>query len=152
MKPIAYNSPATLNAICLGVADAKNLSLNLARQGMLKLPNGAPVSVSCLEGAVWITLDNDVRDIVLEAGDAFTAPAHRQAIVYALKASRIAVTAAAPAKAPVKDRRVAPQVSFQPDTTLDYAMHVDSLLRAPEVARDLVPAAAPAVPPTDTDR
>ena len=44
--------------------------------------------------------------------------------------------------------RVAPQVSFQPDTTLDYAMHVDSLLRAPEVARDL---ARPA-PPTDTDR
>ena len=44
--------------------------------------------------------------------------------------------------------RVAPQVSFQPDTTLDYAMHVDSLLRTPEVARDL---AAPA-PPADTDR
>ncbi len=44
--------------------------------------------------------------------------------------------------------RVAPQVSFQPDTTLDYAMHVDSLLRAPEVARDLVPP----VPPADADR
>jgi len=43
--------------------------------------------------------------------------------------------------------RVAPQVSFQPDITLDYAMHVDSLLRAPEVARDL---AAPP-PPADTD-
>lgn len=42
--------------------------------------------------------------------------------------------------------RVAPQVSFQPDTTLDYAMHVDSLLRAPEVARDLAPAATPADP------
>ena len=44
--------------------------------------------------------------------------------------------------------RVAPQVSFQPDTTLDYAMHVDRLLRAPEVARDL---AAPAAPPADPD-
>ncbi len=43
--------------------------------------------------------------------------------------------------------RVAPQVSFQPDTTLDYAMHVDSLLRAPEVARDLVTPA----PPVDAD-
>ena len=42
--------------------------------------------------------------------------------------------------------RVAPQVSFQPDTTLDYAMHVDRLLRAPEVARDLAPAAPPADP------
>jgi ribosome-binding factor A len=42
--------------------------------------------------------------------------------------------------------RIAPQVSFQPDTTLDYAMHVDQLLRAPEVARDLAPAAPPADP------
>lgn len=39
--------------------------------------------------------------------------------------------------------RVAPQVSFQPDTTLDYAMHVDRLLRAPEVARDLLPTPEP---------
>ncbi len=33
--------------------------------------------------------------------------------------------------------RIAPMVSFQPDTTLDYAMHVDALLRQPDVARDL---------------
>jgi len=33
--------------------------------------------------------------------------------------------------------RIAPKVSFQPDTTLDYAMHVDALLRQPDVARDL---------------
>lgn len=39
--------------------------------------------------------------------------------------------------------RVAPQVSFQPDTAIDYAMHVDKLLRAPEVARDLAPDAGP---------
>jgi ribosome-binding factor A len=33
--------------------------------------------------------------------------------------------------------RVAPDVSFQPDTALEYAMHVDELLHRPEVARDL---------------
>ena len=33
--------------------------------------------------------------------------------------------------------RVAPEVSFQADTSIDYAMHVDALLRAPGVARDL---------------
>jgi ribosome-binding factor A len=33
--------------------------------------------------------------------------------------------------------RVAPELSFQPDTSLDYAMHVDQLLRDPVVARDL---------------
>ena len=35
--------------------------------------------------------------------------------------------------------RVAPNLTFQPDTTLDYAMHIDRLMRTPEVARDLAP-------------
>lgn len=33
--------------------------------------------------------------------------------------------------------KYAPQLHFQPDTALDYAMEVDRLLRRPEVARDL---------------
>lgn len=33
--------------------------------------------------------------------------------------------------------RVAPDISFQPDTALEYAMYVDALLHRPEVARDL---------------
>ncbi len=33
--------------------------------------------------------------------------------------------------------RIAPTVSFQPDTTLDYAMKIDELLHRPDVARDL---------------
>ncbi len=33
--------------------------------------------------------------------------------------------------------RIAPMISFQPDETIEYAMHVSELLRRPEVARDL---------------
>lgn len=33
--------------------------------------------------------------------------------------------------------RVAPDLSFMADTSIDYAMHVDDLLRSPDVARDL---------------
>ena len=33
--------------------------------------------------------------------------------------------------------RYAPELSFQADTSLDYAMHVDELLHRPEVQRDL---------------
>ena len=33
--------------------------------------------------------------------------------------------------------RVVPQLSFQPDAALEYAMRVDALLKAPQVARDL---------------
>ena len=33
--------------------------------------------------------------------------------------------------------RFVPELSFQADTSIDYAMHVNELLHAPEVARDL---------------
>ena len=35
--------------------------------------------------------------------------------------------------------RFAPELSFQADTSIEYAMHVNDLLHAPEVARDLDP-------------
>jgi len=41
--------------------------------------------------------------------------------------------------------RVAPEVSFQADTTIDYAMHINDVLHLPEVRRDL------AAPPADED-
>ena len=37
----------------------------------------------------------------------------------------------------LRNLRVAPEISFQADTSLDHAMVVDALLRRPEVARDL---------------
>ncbi|MGO3518156.1 MAG: 30S ribosome-binding factor RbfA [Acetobacter cibinongensis] len=33
--------------------------------------------------------------------------------------------------------RVAPELHFQPDTALDYAMYMDTLLKSPDVKRDL---------------
>jgi len=33
--------------------------------------------------------------------------------------------------------RVAPDISFQPDLALDYAMKIDELMHRPEIARDL---------------
>lgn len=36
--------------------------------------------------------------------------------------------------------KFAPDLHFQPDTALDYAMHINELLHRPEVARDLAPA------------
>ncbi|UFN49919.1 30S ribosome-binding factor RbfA [Roseomonas sp. OT10] len=33
--------------------------------------------------------------------------------------------------------RAAPELHFQADTALDHAMHIDALMRRPEVARDL---------------
>lgn len=72
---------------------ASNFSLNLHRQAMFSVPDAANVRIGCAEGSVWITLDNDQRDLVLDACDVFTTTEHRRALVYALKPSRITVSA-----------------------------------------------------------
>lgn len=41
------------------------------------------------EGTVWLTLDHDVRDIVLNAGDRFVTQEHRNALLYALAPARL---------------------------------------------------------------
>lgn len=40
--------------------------------------------------------------------------------------------------------KFAPQLHFQPDTALDYAMQIDAVMRRPEVARDLGRTESPA--------
>jgi ribosome-binding factor A len=48
--------------------------------------------------------------------------------------------------------KYAPDLHFQPDTALDYAMHIDQVMRRPEVARDLDgPGSAPGETPKDSD-
>ncbi len=37
--------------------------------------------------------------------------------------------------------RVAPELSFQPDTALDYAVHVNAIMHRPDVVRDLAASA-----------
>ncbi len=68
-------------------------NLNLAKQATFSVPDAANVRIACVEGTVWITLDNDPRDIVLEACGVFTTPEHRRAIIYAMKPSQITVAA-----------------------------------------------------------
>lgn len=76
--------------------------LPLAHHTIHSLTDAAGVRIGCIEGAVWLTLDGDPRDIVLEAGDAFTTPDHRRALIYALQPSRISLVL--PAVLPLLDR------------------------------------------------
>jgi len=61
--------------------------LRLERGQMLKVRDGAGNTVCALEGAVWITENNQPQDIVLEAGGCYRLRKPGLAIVHALSGS-----------------------------------------------------------------
>lgn len=89
------------------------LDLNLRQDAMLRLPDTAGVQIVCRDGTVWITLDRDPRDIVLEAGGRFAGTEHRRAVVMALAPSSISVCTAAPARSLRERNRQRPGLVFE---------------------------------------
>ena len=66
------------------------IDLELAKRGLYRLPDETQ-QVTVRAGTLWITQDNDPRDIILEPGQSFTPDAHRQVILYALAAAAVTV-------------------------------------------------------------
>ncbi len=72
--------------------DTRPLDLQLQRRSIFNVDDAAGVRIACRAGSVWITLDNDPRDIVLEAGESFTGTDHRRAMIYALDTASLALS------------------------------------------------------------
>lgn len=94
--------------------DSNRFELSLRKDAMLRLPDAASVQIVCRNGTVWITLDNDRRDIVLEAGDRFASTEHRHAVIMALAPSSISVCATPPPAQSLHERnRKRPGLVFE---------------------------------------
>jgi len=78
----------------------------LPAHAVYSVSDAADVRITCRSGSVWITLDDDPVDTVLEPGEQFTTPLHRRALVSALESSCIAV-------APAVERSVVTQATAQ---------------------------------------
>jgi ribosome-binding factor A len=92
--------------------------------------------------------DHDLIDVAITVTEVRIGPDLKRATAFVTRLGRSDVAQKLPALrraapylrgqvAKALRLRVAPDLSFQADTSIDYAMHVDSLLRAPDVARDL---------------
>ncbi|MDM0115557.1 DUF2917 domain-containing protein [Variovorax sp. J22R133] len=79
--------------------------IDLPAHAIVTLPDAAGVGVECRSGCIWITLDDDARDIVLEPGERYVGELHRRALVSALEASTIAVSDAQPVALPNIERQ-----------------------------------------------
>jgi hypothetical protein len=71
--------------------------VSLPKSSIFTLPDVSGIAIECEVGSVWVTLDGDQRDIVLERGERFVSPSHRRALVSALEPSRVAVSMPRPA-------------------------------------------------------
>jgi hypothetical protein len=65
----------------------------LPRGTIVTLPDAAGLRIACLRGCVWLTVDDDPRDIVLERGETYTPTVHKRVMFHALEASCIAAQA-----------------------------------------------------------
>jgi hypothetical protein len=61
-----------------------------ARQ-LFEIGDASAVRVLCTAGCLWLTLDHDTRDFILEPGDSFELPEPRRALLYAFEASAFAL-------------------------------------------------------------
>ena len=92
--------------------------------------------------------DPDLADILVTVSEVRMSPDLKHATAFVTRLGRTDIDQKLPALrraapyfraqlAHAMRLRVAPDVSFQADTALEYAMHINQLLRAPDVAKDL---------------
>ena len=77
----------------------KQFELSLAHQAMFSVSDASGVQISCREGSLWVTLDDDPRDVVLAAGESFVTTQHRRALIYAMEPSSLSLATTAVARA-----------------------------------------------------
>jgi uncharacterized protein YaiE (UPF0345 family) len=65
--------------------------IGLAARGLFVIEDARDVEMSCARGCLWITLDGEEHDVVLEPGQRFRTRMKRRAIVYAFEPSSLQV-------------------------------------------------------------
>ena len=62
-------------------------SIGLPARQLFELPDASGATILCTSGCLWLTLDHDPRDVILEPGDSFETPQPRRALLYAMQPS-----------------------------------------------------------------
>lgn len=68
-------------------------TVTLPRRQLFEIPDASAVRIVCTAGCVWLTIDDDLRDFVLEPGDSLDLPDARRALLYAIEPSSFLLAA-----------------------------------------------------------
>ena len=85
---------------------------------LLELPRHRPLDVACGDGTLWLTLDNDPRDFVLERGERVRIEADGRVLAYALGAAVLEVRDAREERRAARER---PRPAFGVSATVAAA-------------------------------
>ncbi|MGB4118157.1 MAG: DUF2917 domain-containing protein [Polaromonas sp.] len=61
----------------------------IARDKILEIKHALGVTIECLDGSVWITLDGNMRDVILNAGQSFCVDRMQRTLIQALTTARV---------------------------------------------------------------
>lgn len=64
--------------------DTTHIRLGLESEQLTRLTDACGTRIDCLHGTAWITVDGDLRDIVLSPGESFVVDARAPVIVHAI--------------------------------------------------------------------
>ena len=65
-----------------------------ARQ-LFEIADASTARITCTSGCLWLTLDDDPRDVILAPGDSFAGSEPRRALLYAFEPSAFLLAAQA---------------------------------------------------------
>jgi hypothetical protein len=68
-------------------------TVSLPARQLFELPDASSARILCTSGCLWLTLDDDPRDIILEPGDSFETGERRRALLYAMQGSAFLLAA-----------------------------------------------------------
>jgi hypothetical protein len=83
--------------LSMNTRDLTPAATHLRKGDILRLPHARGQRIEALHGGLWITIDHDLRDIVIRGGEGFTIDRDGDTLVSALDdASLVVLTATAP--------------------------------------------------------
>ena len=79
----------------MNTTDLFPAATTLRKGGVYRLPEGIGQRIESLSGSLWVTIDNDVRDILVNPGQGFSIDRDGAALISALDDARFVVLDAA---------------------------------------------------------
>lgn len=75
----------------MNTADLHPASITLRKGGIHRIHHGFGRRIEALNGCLWVTIDNDLRDIFVAAGEGFTVDRNADTLISAMADSRFVV-------------------------------------------------------------